>query len=300
MSPATLLSTPTWTVPLADGDFTQRVDPVGGSLAVSALIAPTPPSRRVRPARRGPQDQGLRRGARRAWHRLDHRRGAAYAMPAGLALLSATQGGVFGLFPIMWIVLMRDLALPADRRQRTLRGPAHGVRHASATTRASRPSSSPSASAACWRPSPGFGAPVAITARDAHGARGSRRCAPRAWSCWPTPRRSPSARSRIPIITAARADRHPAPGHRRHTSAGRPRCSRSFVPLLLVLLVDGAPRGARGVARRAGRPACRSPIAQFVTSNFISVELTDIIASLRRPGRHRASSCGCGRPSGRR
>ena len=29
---------------------------------------------------------------------------AAYGMPVGLALLSATQGAVFGLFPIMWIV----------------------------------------------------------------------------------------------------------------------------------------------------------------------------------------------------
>src|SRR3954465_2136709 len=29
---------------------------------------------------------------------------AAYGMPVGLALLSATEGAVFGLFPIMWIV----------------------------------------------------------------------------------------------------------------------------------------------------------------------------------------------------
>jgi len=29
---------------------------------------------------------------------------AAYRMPVGLAVLSATQGAVFGLFPIMWIV----------------------------------------------------------------------------------------------------------------------------------------------------------------------------------------------------
>src|SRR5512133_2425427 len=29
---------------------------------------------------------------------------AAYGMPVGLAVLSATQGAVFGLFPIMWIV----------------------------------------------------------------------------------------------------------------------------------------------------------------------------------------------------
>ena len=29
---------------------------------------------------------------------------AAYHMPVGLALLSATEGAVFGLFPIMWIV----------------------------------------------------------------------------------------------------------------------------------------------------------------------------------------------------
>ena len=28
----------------------------------------------------------------------------AFKMPAGLALLSGTEGAVFGLFPIMWIV----------------------------------------------------------------------------------------------------------------------------------------------------------------------------------------------------
>ena len=36
--------------------------------------------------------------------RRDRRRGRRVRMPVGLALLSATEGAVFGLFPIMWIV----------------------------------------------------------------------------------------------------------------------------------------------------------------------------------------------------
>ena len=45
----------------------------------------------------------------------------AFQMPAGLALLSATQGGVFGAFPVLWIVIMA--VWPGHSSQRALRGP---------------------------------------------------------------------------------------------------------------------------------------------------------------------------------
>ena len=31
---------------------------------------------------------------------------AGFGMPAGLAVLSATQGAAFGLFPVVWIIIM--------------------------------------------------------------------------------------------------------------------------------------------------------------------------------------------------
>ena len=52
-----------------------------------------------------------------------------------------------------------------------------------------------------------------------------------------------------------------------------------IVPLLLVLLVDGA-RGVRETWPVALSVGATFAVAQFVASNFISVELTDIIASL--------------------
>ena len=72
---------------------------------------------------------------------------AAYRCPVGLALLSATEGAVFGLFPIMWIVFtaiwLYQLTVVSGRSTTCARRSA-----TSPTTRAARPSSSRSASAA--------------------------------------------------------------------------------------------------------------------------------------------------------
>ena len=53
----------------------------------------------------------------------------------------------------------------------------------------------------------------------------------------------------------------------------------AFVPLLLVLVVDGK-RGVRQTWPAAVVAGVSFAIAQFISSNYISVELTDIIASL--------------------
>ena len=53
----------------------------------------------------------------------------------------------------------------------------------------------------------------------------------------------------------------------------------SFVPLILVLIVDGK-RGIKQTWPAAVVAGLSFAIAQFVSSNYISVELTDIIASL--------------------
>ena len=70
-----------------------------------------------------------------------------------------------------------------------------------------------------------------------------------------------------------------------------------IVPLILV-----AWSTAGAACARPGRPrwsaASRSRIGQFACSNYISVELTDIVASLRPPPRWSAS-CASGSPASR-
>ncbi len=87
---------------LAADPYTPQLAPVGGSLVISALIALLPL---------------LTVFVTLGWLRWKaHWAGLTavavailvavlfYRMPAGLAVLSATEGAVFGLFPIMWIV----------------------------------------------------------------------------------------------------------------------------------------------------------------------------------------------------
>ena len=86
---------------LAAEPYTPQLAPVGGSLAVSALIALIPLLTVFMTLGR------LRWKAH--WAGLTAVAVAilvavfAYKMPVGLALLSATEGGVFGLFPIMGV-----------------------------------------------------------------------------------------------------------------------------------------------------------------------------------------------------
>src|SRR3954453_11593175 len=56
-----------------------------------------------------------------------------------------------------------------------------------------------------------------------------------------------------------------------------------FVPLILVLIVDGR-RGVRQTALPALLAGTVFAVAQFVTSNYLSVQLTDIVASLLSAG----------------
>ena len=113
---------------------------------------------------------------------------------------------------------------------------------------------------------------------------------------WPTPRRSRSARSR------SRSSRWPrSPGCPRTTSArwsaARRRSSPSFVPLILVGMVDGM-RGIRQAWPAAMVGGLAFALGQFACSNYVSVELTDIVASLLVRRRDRRAAAGlAARPS---
>lgn len=88
---------------LAAGDYTQSLTPVAGSLGLSAVVALLPLAvvflllGVVKTQAHVAALAGLGTALLVAI--------VGYGMPTSLALLSATEGGVFGLFPIMWIVL---------------------------------------------------------------------------------------------------------------------------------------------------------------------------------------------------
>ncbi|HEX2810305.1 MAG TPA: lactate permease LctP family transporter, partial [Kineosporiaceae bacterium] len=199
-----------------------------------------------------------------------------FAMPAKLALLSATQGGVFGAFPIMWIVLsalwLYQLTVTSGRFE-DLRATFDVV--------SEDPRIQAVLIAFCFggllEALAGFGAPVAITATmlialgvaplRAAGTVLLANTAPVAFGA-----------IAIPITTAGTLTGIPASDIGAVVGRQAPLLA-AVVPLLLLLVVDGV-RGLREVWPAALVTGLSFAIAQFATSNFLSVELTDIVASL--------------------
>ncbi|WP_088282311.1 L-lactate permease [Kineosporia sp. A_224] len=255
-------------------DFTQQLAPVGGSLAVSAVVGLLPLLvvfvllGVVRAKAYVAALAGL--GAAFLVAVL------AYAMPAPLALLSATQGAVFGTFPIMWIVLaalwLYQLTVTSGRFEdlrRTFDVVSEDPRIQAVLI------------AFCFggllEALAGFGAPVAITATMliALGV------APLRAACTVLlANTAPVAFGAvaIPITTAATLTGIPAGDIGAVVGRQAPVLA-CVVPLLLLLVVDGV-RGLREVWPAALVTGLSFGVAQFATSNFLSVELTDIVAAL--------------------
>jgi lactate permease len=254
--------------------YQQNPEAVGGSLAWSALVSVLPLA--VVLVLLG----GLR--LRAQWAALSGLAAAllvavlGFAMPAGMALSAAAHGAFFGLFPILWIVvnalwvfnmtvatghfdiLRRSFgALSVDERTQAILVAFcfGGLLEALA----------------------GFGAPVAITSvmLVALGFKPIKAAvvalvantAPVAFGAMG-----------VPVITLARVTGLPLEQVASMVGRQTPLLA-LFVPLVLVFIVDGR----RGV-REAWVPAVACgvvfAIGQFATSNYISVELTDIVASL--------------------
>jgi lactate permease len=201
---------------------------------------------------------------------------AAYGMPPGLALLSATEGAVFGLFPIMWIVFtaiwLYQLTVVSGRFE-DLR---------SAFNRLSDdPRVQAIIIAFCFggllEALAGFGAPVAITGVMLMALGFS---PIRAAVVVLLANTAPVAFGAIgtPIITAGTLTGIPYQEIGAYVGRQTPLLA-LIVPLLLVILVDGA-RGARQTWPIALSVGLTFAVAQFLASNFLSVELTDIVASL--------------------
>ena len=199
-----------------------------------------------------------------------------YSMPAGQAADAAILGACFGLFPIMWIVwnaiwiynmtedtghfavLRRSFASISDdqRVQAVIIAFSFG---------------------ALIEALAGFGAPVAITAAmlmalgfnpiKAAAVALVANTAPVAFGAIATP-----------IITLSEVSSLPKDDLGAMVGRQTPFLA-LIVPLILIAMVDGR-RGIRQAWPAAIVGGVAFAIGQFVCSNFISVEITDIVASL--------------------
>ncbi|WP_036491990.1 L-lactate permease [Nocardioides sp. CF8] len=204
----------------------------------------------------------------------------AYGMPADLAVLSASEGAIFGLFPIMWIVLgalfLHQLTVVSGKFE-DLRATFHLI--------SDDPRIQAIIIAFCFggllEALAGFGAPAAISGvmLVAVGFPALRAAmvvllantAPVAFGAMA-----------IPIITAGTLTGIPYEEIGAVVGRQTPFLA-LFVPLILVFVADGR-RGVREIWPLALVVGAVFGAAQFVSSNFISVELTDIIASLAGMG----------------
>jgi lactate permease len=208
---------------------------------------------------------------------------AVYSMPVGQALLSATEGATFGFFPIMWIVLnaiwVYNLTVATghfDVLRRSFERVSPDQRIQAIII------------AFCFgallEALAGFGTPVAITVvmLMALGFRPVRAAAvaliantaPVAFGALATP-----------IVTLADVTSGVSDDSRLTVDTLGAMVGRQtpilavIVPLVLVAVVDGS-RGLRQTWLPALVAGVSFGVAQFVASNYISVQLTDIVAAL--------------------
>ncbi|MBM0228938.1 MULTISPECIES: L-lactate permease [Micromonospora] len=208
---------------------------------------------------------------------------AVYAMPVGQAVLSATEGAAFGFFPILWIVInaiwVYNLTVESghfDVLRRSFERVSPDMRIQAIII------------AFCFgallEALAGFGTPVAITVvmlmalgfRPIHAASVSllANTAPVAFGALATP-----------IVTLASVTSGVNDDSRLTVDTLGAMVGRQtpilavVVPLMLVALVDGR-RGIRQTWPAALVAGVTFGLAQFVAANYISVPLTDIVAAL--------------------
>ncbi len=200
----------------------------------------------------------------------------AFQMPFGLAALTATQGAAFGIFPITWIVLtavwLYELTVVSGRFE-DLRATFNLI--------SDDPRILAILIAFCFggllEALAGFGAPVAITGvmLMAVGFPAFRAAATVLLA-----NTAPVAFGAIaiPIITAGNLTGIPYTEIGAYVGHQTPVLA-LFVPLLLVLIADGW-RGVRETWPVALSIGIAFAVAQWVSATWLSVELTDVIASL--------------------
>ncbi|WAP51366.1 L-lactate permease [Arthrobacter sp. ATA002] len=201
----------------------------------------------------------------------------AYQMPAGLAVLSATQGAVFGAFPVLWIVIMAIWLYQVT----VLSGRFEDLRRVFDVIGGGDVRVQAILVAFCFggllEALAGFGAPVAITATmlvalgikplKAAAAVLVANTAPVAFGAMA-----------IPITTAASLTGLDA-GHLGAVVGRQAPLLALFVPLILVFILDGR-RGVKDTWPAAVVTGAAFAVAQVLCSTYFSYELTDIVAAL--------------------
>ncbi len=205
---------------------------------------------------------------------------AVYGMPAGQAFSSAAAGAAFGIFPIVWIVVnavwIYTMTVATGHFQ-TLR---RGVGAVSGDQRIQALMIGFSFGA-LLEALAGFGAPVAITVGmlialgfeplKAAAVALIGNTAPAAFGAIATPIITLSG-----VTGISERDLGAMAGRQLPFLA-------LLVPLVIVYIVDGR-RGLRETWPVALLAGSAFAVAQFVTSNYVSVELTDVVASLASMG----------------
>jgi lactate permease len=203
-----------------------------------------------------------------------------YGMPVDQTLLSASEGAVFGLFPIMWIVVAAIWIY-----NMTVETGHFAVLRRSFSTISNDQRVQAVIIAFCFgallEALAGFGTPVAITAVmlialgfapiKAAAVALVANTAPVAFGA-----------IAIPIVTLAEITGLPKEDLGAMVGRQTPVLA-LIVPLILVGMIDGA-RGIRQAWPAALVGGLVFAVAQFLCSNYVSVELTDIVASLLATG----------------
>jgi lactate permease len=203
-----------------------------------------------------------------------------YDMPVGQTLLSTSEGATFGLFPIMWIVVaaiwVYNMTVETGHFA-VLR------RSFSAVSEDQRVQAVIIAFCfgALMEALAGFGTPVAITAVMLI-ALGFRPIKAAALALVANTAPVAFGAIAIPITTLSEITGLPKDDLGAMVGRQTPFLA-LIVPLILIGMVDGR-RGVRQAWPVAVVGGVAFAIGQFVTSNYISVELTDIIASLVSAG----------------
>ena len=200
----------------------------------------------------------------------------AWRMPVDLALLSATQGAVFGIFPIVWIVFTAIVLYQVT----VVSGRFEDLRDVFGLL-SDDPRVQAMLIAFCFggllEALAGFGAPVAITGVMIMAVGFS---ALRAATVVLLANTAPVAFGAIaiPIITAGKLTEIPYTHIGAYVGHQTPVLA-ALVPLFLCLLADGR-HGIKDCWPVALVTGLAFGVSQWISATYISVELTDIISSL--------------------
>jgi lactate permease len=254
--------------------YTQDFDPVAGSLGLTAIIAALPILTLI--VLLGGIKLRAQWAALAALGTALVVATAVYGMRVDQAVLSAAEGATFGLFPIMWIVVAAIWVY-----NMTVESGHFGVLRRSIASVSEDQRIQAVMIAFCFgtlmEALAGFGAPAAITS-VMMVALGFKPIKAATLALLGNTAAVPFGAIGIPITTLSQVTGLDTGDLGAMVGRETPLLG-LIVPFILVAIVDGR-RGIRQVWPVAAVGGLAFALAQFACSNYISVELTDIVASI--------------------